>query len=91
MTDKGYDSRANRTAARARGITPIIPRRANSKDRGRFFPKKLYKLRARIEQTIGKLKRFKRIALRCEKTDTSFTALADLACGLILIKSVHRA
>jgi transposase len=91
MTDKGYDSRANRAAARARGITAIIPRKENSKERGRFFPKKLYKLRARIEQTIGKLKRFKRIAFRCEKTAVSFSALASFACGLMLIKSVHRA
>jgi len=65
MTDKGYDSQANRDAARARDITPVIPRRENSKQRGRFFPKRLYKLRARIEQTIGKLKRFKRVAMRC--------------------------
>ena len=32
-TDKGYDSRANRDAARVGGITPIIPRRATAKDR----------------------------------------------------------
>jgi transposase len=62
MTDKGYDSQANRAAARARGITPVIPRRENSKQRRRFFLKRLYKLRARIEETIGKLKRFKRVA-----------------------------
>jgi len=95
ITDKGYDSHANRAAARARGITPVIPRKANSKQRGRFFPKKLYKLRARIEQTIGKLKRFKRIALRCEKTDISFGAFISFACAIILvksfIKSVHTA
>ena len=89
ITDKGYDSQANRAAARARGITPIIPRKSNSKERGRFFPKKLYKLRARIEQTIGKLKRFKRVALRCEKTDVSFSAFISFACSLMLIKSVH--
>jgi len=70
VTDKGYDSDPNRTAALVRGITPVIPRRENSKKRGRFFPKRLYKLRARIEQTIGKLKRFKRVAMRCKKTDT---------------------
>ena len=28
----------------------------------------LYKGRARIEQAVGKIKRFNRIALRCEKT-----------------------
>jgi len=91
ITDKGYDSRTNREAARARGVTPVIPRRETSKERGRFFPKRLYKLRARIEQTMGKLKRFKRIALRCDKTIASFTALASFACCVMLIKSVHRA
>jgi hypothetical protein len=85
MTDKGYDSDANRVAARARGITPVIPRRENSKQRGRFFPKRLYKLRARIEQTIGKLKRFKRVAMRCEKTDISYSAIISFACGLMLV------
>lgn len=91
ITDKGYDSQSNRAAARARGITPIIPRRENAKERGRFFPKRLYKLRARIEQTIGKLKRFKRIAFRCEKTIASFAALVSFACSIMLIKSVHTA
>jgi transposase len=91
VTDKGYDSHANRNAARFRGITPVIPRRENSKQRGRFFPRRLYKLRARIEQTIGKLKRFKRVALRCDKTDTSYSAFISFACGLMWVKSVHRA
>ncbi len=89
VTDKGYDSDANRSAARARGITPVIPRRENSKQRGRFFPKRLYKLRARIEQTIGKLKRFKRVAMRCEKTDISYSAIISFAFVLMLVKSVH--
>jgi transposase len=91
MTDKGYDSQTNRAAALARGITPVIPRRENSKQRGRFFPKRLYKLRARVEQAIGKLKRFKRVAMRCEKTDISYSAFISFACGLMLVKSVHTA
>jgi transposase len=66
--DKGYDAGTNREAARKRGIGPAIPYRANSKHRPGFCPKILYKSRARIEQAVGKLKRFKRIALRCEKT-----------------------
>ena len=89
VTDKGYDSRANRVAARARGITPVIPRRESSKERGQFFPKRLYRRRARIEQTIGKLKRFKRIAMRCDKTATSYAAFISFACALILVKPVH--
>jgi len=91
ITDKGYDSKKNRVACRERGIVPIIPHRSNAKNRPRFFPKLLYKTRARIEQTIGKLKRFKRVAMRCDKTDESYDGIVSFACGLILVKSVHRA
>ena len=91
LTDKGYDSKANRAACRARGIAPVIPYRSNVKEKPRFFPKILYRTRARIEQAVGKLKRFKRVALRCEKTAASFDAIVSFACILILIKSGHRA
>jgi transposase len=90
LTDKGYDSAANRAACRERRIIPVIPHRANVKSRPSVFPKLLYKTRARIEQTMGKLKRFKRDAMRCEKTADSFGAIVAFACGLILVKSVHR-
>ena len=33
---------------------------------------RLYRGRARIEQLVGKLKRFKRVALRCEKTARNY-------------------
>jgi hypothetical protein len=56
MTDKGADAKANREAARERGICPVIPYRSNTKDRPAFFPRGLYRRRARIEQAIGKLK-----------------------------------
>jgi hypothetical protein len=56
------------------GITPFIPRRKNSKQRGHFFPKRLFRLRARVEQTIGRLKRFKRVAMRC-KNDVNYSAI----------------
>ena len=51
----------------------------------------LYKARARIEQMMGKIKRFKRIALRCEKTARKYASFLALVCGFILIKSVHTA
>ena len=91
ITDKGYDGKSNRIAARQRGIAPVIPHKSNAKDKPASFPKALYRTRARIEQTIGKLKRFKRIALRCEKTAKSFSAFVALALSFILIKSVHTA
>ena len=89
ITDKGYDAKANRDGARRRGICPLIPYKSNAVNRPVYFPKALYKARARIEQAVGKLKRFKRIALRCEKTACNFGSFVALALGFILIKSVH--
>lgn len=89
VTDKGYDAKSNRDAARARGICPVIPYRDNAKAKPKYFPRTLYKARARIEQTVGKLKRFKRVAMRCEKTETSYRSFVALACGFLWIKSVH--
>ena len=91
ITDKGYDAKANRDGARRRGICPVIPFKSNAIDKPAFFPKILYKARARIEQAVGKLKRFKRIALRCEKTAQNYGSFVALAFGFILIKTVHTA
>ena len=89
--DKGYASKANRAAARARGIAPVIPSKTNEKDKPAFFAKLLYKARARIEQGIGVVKRFKRVALRCEKTARNYRSIVSFAAGLCLIKFVHTA
>src|SRR3712207_2501351 len=89
--DKGYDSKANRSAARERSICPVIPFKVTARTRPAFFPKALYRARARIEQLVGKLKRFKRVALRCEKTAQNYGSFVALALGFILTKSVHRA
>ena len=50
-----------------------------------------YRARARIEQTVGKLKRFKRVALRCEKNTRNFSSIVAPALGLIIVKFVHTA
>jgi transposase len=89
ICDKGYASKANRDAARKRRIAPVIPHKANESDKPAFFPRTLYKARARIEQGLGRLKRFKRVALRCEKTARNFRSIVSFAAGLCLIKFVH--
>jgi transposase len=91
ICDKGYASKANREAARKRGIAPVIPHKANERGKPTFFAKTLYKARSRIEQGVGRLKRFKRVALRCEKTARNFRSIVSFAAGLCLIKFVHTA
>ncbi len=87
--DKGYDGHRNRAAARQRGSCPVIPFKSSARRRPAYFPKALYRARARIEQLVGKLKRFKRIALRCEKTSQNFGSFVAFALGIIVLKSVH--
>jgi transposase len=89
--DKGYSSKANRALARSRGIAPVIPHKNNEKEKPAFFAKTLYKARARIEQGIGILKRFKRVALRCEITARNFRSIVSFAAALCFIKFVHTA
>lgn len=42
----------------------------------------LYKERRLVENFFNRIKRFRRIALRCEKTVSSFRALVSLACAM---------
>ena len=72
-------------------LLPSSLHKANERDKPAFFARTLYKARSRIEQGVGRLKRFKRVALRCEKTARELRITVSFAAGLCLIKSVHTA
>jgi transposase len=80
--DKAYSSRRIRQWLRRRGIRITIPRKANERRRGRFN-KALYKLRARVEQLINRLKQFRRIATRYEKRAENYLGMVTI--GAILL------
>ncbi|MEO0622619.1 MAG: hypothetical protein AAF183_10345 [Pseudomonadota bacterium] len=65
--DTGCDSYANRAMAQQRGAVLVIPHRFNRQVIPARFAKALHQGRAYIERMIGRLKRFKRLAQRCEK------------------------
>jgi transposase len=65
--------------------------KTDEKDKPTFFARTLDKARARIEQGVGRLKRFKRVALRCEKTERNFRSIVSFAAGSCLTKFVHTA
>ncbi len=91
VADKGYDCDADRALAKSRGATAVIRWRKHRRDLQHRFAKKLYRGRARIAQTIGKLKRFKRVALRCEKTKRNDAAVLAAVLAFLLVKSVDTA
>jgi len=83
--DKGYDSDLFIQHARERGMAAVIPPRSNRKTL-REYDKHLYKDRNLIERFFNKVKHFRRIATRYEKTAVSYLAMVHLAASLILLK-----
>lgn len=82
IADMAFDSNAIIAELDERGAKAVIaqhPRRAIALT----IDQEMYKWRHLIENFFGKLKEFKRIALRAEKTDQSFSAMIHLAAAVI--------
>ena len=82
IADKAFDSNAILADLNARGATIVIsqhPRRVQPL----AIDVEMYKWRHLIENFFCKLKEFKRIAMRADKTDTSFTAMIHIAAAVI--------
>ena len=77
LADKGYDSRSFRDACLHRRTEPIIPQRGTTGIKG------LGKLRYVVEQTIGLLHQFRRLAVRWERRLDIHNGFISLACALI--------
>jgi len=80
--DKAFDSNAIIAELDARGAKVVIsqhPRRAQP----RAIDQEIYKWRHLIENFFCKLKEFKRIAMRADKTNQSFVANIYLAAAVI--------
>ena len=82
IADKAFDSDALIADLHARGAKIVISQHSR-----RTVPIKIdhdvYKWRHLIENFFGKLKEFKRIAMRSDKTDQSFSAMILLAAAVI--------
>ena len=82
IADKAFDSNSIIAELDARGAKAVIsqhPRRA----RPLPIDEEMYKWRHLIENFFCKLKEFKRLALRADKTDQSFNANIYLAAAVI--------
>ena len=82
IADMAFDSNTIIAELSQRGAKVVIaqhPRRTSPLP----IDADLYKWRHLIENFFGKLKEFKRIAMRADKTDTSFEAAIYLAAAVI--------
>jgi transposase len=91
LADKGYDGDDVRTSLLMKGILPVIPSRSNRKQPVECdFTR--HKDRNRIERMFNRLKQFRRIATRYDKTAKSYLAFLSLAAAkLWLPHFVNRA
>jgi transposase len=82
IADTAFDSNAIIADLNQRGAKVVI---AQHQRRTRKLPidEEMYKWRHLIENFFAKLKEFKRIAMRADKTDASYAAFIHLAAALI--------
>lgn len=91
LADKGYDGDSVREELLIHGIRPVIPPKANRKVPP-FCDYRAYRDRNRIERMFNRLKQFRRIATRYDKTRKSFEAFLVLAAAKIWLPDfVNRA
>lgn len=82
LADKAFDSNAIRAMLAERGALAVIPPKA---DRASRLPCDfdMYKWRHLVENFFCKIKEFRRIATRYDKTDTSFAATLHLVAAVL--------
>ena len=83
IADKGYDSDEFRDALAAKGITPCIPSRPN-RIADIIYDNGPYKTRGRIEIMFGRLKDWRRIAMRYDRAARTFVSAIRIAATVIL-------
>ena len=82
LGDKAFDADWIRAELDRRGAAAVIPPKANRKA-SLDYDKAMYRWRHLIENYFAKLKEFRAIATRYDKTDDSFRANINLAAAII--------
>jgi transposase len=85
IADKAFDTNAIRGMLDEKGTMAVIPSKADRKDP---IPHDvdMYRWRHLVENYFAKIKQFRRIATRYDKTDTSFEAMIHLAATTIELR-----
>lgn len=85
LADTAYDSDALRAAITAKGAQAVIP---NNPSRAKKYPldKPIYAERHLIECCFSKLKQFRRVATRYEKTARNYFAVVAIAAMLLWLR-----
>jgi transposase len=83
--DKAYDSNAIRAKLAAKGLTPVMPPKANRLE-SIVSDQEQYKQRNKVERLCNKLKQFRRVATRYEKLTATVFGFVILALIVIMLR-----
>jgi transposase len=83
VADKAYDSDVLIAFIEQAGAQAVIPPKANRLEQ-RIYDKNLYADRNKVERFFNRLKHYRRLATRYEKTARNFLAFWQLACSVML-------
>lgn len=78
LADRGYDADWFRDALKDKGIRPCIPGR-KSRSKPVKHDKRCYRRRNRIEIMFGRLKRWRKVATRYDRSPSVFLSAVALA------------
>ena len=81
IADTAYDADRIVAAVRERGMKPVICNNPTRKHNRRRMNRKLYRERYQVEVCFHRLKRFRALATRYEKTSRNYLGLVQLACA----------
>jgi transposase len=84
LADKGYDSDVLVKAIEAKGAEAVIPPKSNRK-KPRDYDKDLYKERNLVERFMNRIKHYRRVATRYEKTARNFLGFVHVASIMVLL------
>jgi len=85
LADKGYDSDKFREVIASQGAEAVIPPKRSRKE-PIPYDKDVYKERNLVECFFNKIKNFRRIATRYDKTALSFAVMLALAAAMIWLR-----
>jgi len=84
IADKAYDSDELVSFIISQGSIPVIPSRSNRRE-PREYDRHIFKERHLVEIFFNKIKHYRRVATRYEKTAANFLSMVLIACCMIWI------
>ena len=85
LGDKGYDTESVIASVEALGAQVVIPSKKNRRVE-RQIDRNLYRDRNKVERFFSRLKQFRRLATRYDKTASSFLGMLHFVSALLWLR-----